>query len=403
MKKTGEEAVQGALNGIRVLDSSQMFAGPLCGMRLGDLGADVLKIEPPGNGEWNRWHSMADAHMAGITTTFLSLNRNKRSVALNLKNPTGLEAFYGLVKTADVFLENFRVGTADRIGIGYEHLSSINPRLVYCSISGYGREGPGSQRPGQDLLLQAFSGSMWAVGSKSDPPTSGALWAADAMTGISAAVGILAALIARERTGKGQRIEVSMLETVMDCQVQELFTYLNLGIQPVRTGERSAHAWIPAPYDAFQTADGWITLAMPSLPNLGECLGSDRLKEFTEWSDGITHRDEVHAIVRSITPSKTTQEWLDLLLAHKIWAGPVNTYKEMLEDPQVAANDMVVEYEHPTAGRVRTPNVPIRLSETPSSIRRPPPLLGQHTEEVLTELPGYDDARLRAMRDQGAI
>src|ERR1700737_2010587 len=286
----------GPLNGLRILDGSQMLAGPLCGMRLGDLGADVLKIEPPGQGEWTRSHGFANAEVDGETTAFLALNRNKRSVTINLKHADGLEAFYGLVKESDVFLQNYRVGTADRIGVGYEQLREINPRIVYCSISGYGEQGPYRLRPGQDLVVQGYSGSMWSVGSAQDPPLPGALWAIDTMTGYQAAIGILAALRARESTGKGQKVDVSMLAVVMDCQIQEPTTHLNLGILPTRTEGRFAHAWVTAPYGAYRTKDGYITLAQAPLHILGEALDNDRLREMTAGSEGMDHREEVYQI-----------------------------------------------------------------------------------------------------------
>ena len=232
----------GALDGIRVLDGSQMLAGPICAMRLGDLGADVLKIEPP-SGEHNRSHGFGAVRVGGETPTFLGLNRNKRSVTIDLKSAAGLAVFLELARAADVFLQNYRVGTAERLGIGWQQLHAVNQRLVYAQISGYGEEGPLRDRPGQDLLVQAMSGSMWSVGAKGDPPKPGALWAADTLTGYQVAIGILAALRARERDGEGQKVSVSMLGVIMDCQVQELTTYLNGGTTFPRTERPSAHAW----------------------------------------------------------------------------------------------------------------------------------------------------------------
>jgi crotonobetainyl-CoA:carnitine CoA-transferase CaiB-like acyl-CoA transferase len=393
----------GPLNGLRVLDGSQMLAGPMCGMRLGDLGADVLKVEPPGQGEWARTHGFANAEVDGETTAFLALNRNKRSVTINLKHPDGLEAFYGLVKESDVFLQNYRVGTADRIGVGYEQLREINPRIVYCSISGYGEDGPYRQRPGQDLVVQGYSGSMWSVGSSEDPPLPGALWAIDTMTGYQATIGILAALRARESTGKGQKVDVSMLAVVMDCQIQELTTHLNLGILPTRTEGRFAHAWVTAPYGAYRTKDGYITLAQAPLHILGEALDNDRLREMTAWSDGMDHRDEVYQIVSEIMPRRTTAEWLEILDRYKLWAGPVYTYADLASDPHVNETAMLTSVNHPTIGALRMPSVPLRLSDTPAEIRLPPPLLGEQTDSVLQEILGYDNERLQQLRAAGAI
>ena len=393
----------GALAGLRVLDATQMLAGPLCAMRLGDLGADVLKIEPPGTGEWTRTHGFANAEIKGETTAFLGLNRNKRSVALNLKQPEGLEAFYDLVRVSDIFIQNYRVGTAERLGVGYDRLRAVNPRLIYCSISGYGERGPYAGRPGQDLVVQGYSGSMWSVGSKPSPPLPGALWAIDAMTAYQAGIGILAALWARQRTGSGQKVEVNMLSVVMDCQAQELTTHLNLGIVPERTDSPFAHAWVTAPYGAYRTRDGWLVIGQSPLHILGEALESDRLREMTAWSDGIDHRDEVYEIVSAIMPRKTTSDWLEIFDRHKLWSGPVYDYHDLVNDPHVVETEMVTSVEHPTIGTLRLPNVPLHLSATPAAITLPPPLLGEHTASVLRELLNYDDDRLAALHAAGAM
>ncbi len=393
----------GALTGLRVLDLSQMLAGPLCGMRLGDLGAEVLKIEPPGQGEWTRTHSFANASLEGETTAVLGLNRNKRSVTVNLKHAEGLKTFYELVRESDIFVQNFRVGTAERLGVSYEQLREINPRIIYCSISGYGEYGPYSGRPGQDLVVQGYSGSMWSVGSKSDPPLPGALWAIDAMTAYQAAIGILAALWARERTGSGQKVTVNMLAVAMDCQVQELTTHLNLDILPERSAAPFAHAWVTAPYGVYHTADGYLTLAQVPLYLLGEALDNDRLRGMCAWEDGITYRDEVYSIISEILLERTTAEWLAIFDQHKIWAGPVYTYADLATDPHVIETGMIAEVAHPTIGTLRMPNIPLALSETPATIRLAPPLLGEHTDEVLRELLGYSDARLAELHAHGAI
>lgn len=394
---------KGALAGIRVLDMTQMLAGPICGMRLGDLGAEVIKIEPPGTGEFNRTHTLDGAYKNGHATTFLALNRNKRSVAINLKHPDGLAAFNALVPTADVLIQNFRPGVTDRLGIGYDHLAQLNPRLVYCSISGYGLEGPYRHRPGQDLVVQGYSGSMWAVGKAGDPPAPGALWSADTMTGFQAAIGILSALIARGRTDRGQHIDVDMLSVVMDSQLQELVTFLNTGSEPVRTAESGAHAHIGAPYGVYETADSWITLAMCPPHVLAKAIDVAELEVFTDYDDGVRHRDEIYRLVRPAMRARTTAEWLPILDEHGIWAGPVYTHAELAADPHVVATRMIVAVDHPEAGPVRTPKPPLRLSDTPAAIRTAAPLLGAHTSEILGELPGFDALRLADMAASGAI
>jgi crotonobetainyl-CoA:carnitine CoA-transferase CaiB-like acyl-CoA transferase len=393
----------GALAGIRVLDASQMLAGPIACMRMADLGADVIKVEPPGTGEWTRTHGMANAYLAGETTAFLGINRNKRSLTLNLKSQTGRDLLYEMVRQSDVFVQNYRVGTAARLGVSYEDLHAINPRLIYCSITGYGEDGPGASRPGQDLVVQAMSGSMWSVGAAGEPPQAGALWAADVMTGYQAVIGILAALHSRATSGRGQRVSVDMLSTVMDCQVQELTTYLNLGIQPERSAEPLAHAFIPAPYGAYPTKDGWIVLAMAPVDKLGEVLGDDFLSGLREWDDGYVHRDEIYRRVRVATPTRTSADWIDAFDAVNVWAGEVYDYERLCADPQVVARGLITSVEHPTIGTLRLTNVPLEMSGTPASVRTAPPLLGQHTDEILGDLAGLGTERLAQLHTEGTI
>jgi len=403
METPNGNADGGALAGVRVLDMTQMLAGPICGMRLGDLGADVLKIEPPGTGEFNRTHSLAGAYKNGHATTFLALNRNKRSVAINLKHADGQAAFTALVATADVLIQNFRPGVTERLGIGYDAMAAIHPGLVYCSISGYGQDGPYKHRPGQDLVVQGYSGSMFSVGKASDPPAPGALWAADTMTGYQAAIGILGALVARGRTGRGQRVDVDMISVVMDAQLQELVTFLNTGIEAERSEESGAHAHIGAPYGVYETADSWITLAMCPAVALAEAIDVPALARFTDYDDGVHHRDEIYRLVRPAMRARTTADWLPILDAAGVWAGPVYDHAALAADPHVIATGMITEVEHPVAGTVRTPAPPLKLSDTPVEIRRAAPLLGEHTAEVLGELPGYDRERIAELAASGAI
>ena len=393
---------QRPLEGIRVVDLSQMLAGPICAMRLGDLGADVIKVEPPGIGEWTRTHPFANARSGGESTALLGLNRNKRSAALNLKDPSALEVLHELISSADVVLQNFRVGTAERLGIGFDQISARHPSIVYCQISGYGEDGPYRDRPGQDLLVQGVSGSMWSVGSKSDPPLPGALWAADAMTGYQAAIGILAALRERDTTGLGQKVSVDMWSVIMDCQTQEFTTYLNCGIQPERSEEQFAHAWSNPPYGTFKTLDSYIVLAQLPIGELGEAVDDDRLRAITSWTEAEDRRDEIRRILLEIMPTRTTDEWLTILHEAKLWAGPVYTYEDVANDPHVQARGMISTVSHPTVGDLRLPAVPIRFSRSTADIRLAPPLLGQHTTEILTEL-GIAADVVDGLRDRGSI
>ncbi|HXM52965.1 MAG TPA: CaiB/BaiF CoA-transferase family protein [Candidatus Binatus sp.] len=401
--RPGQAGAAGALGGITVLDCTQMLAGPLAGLRLGDLGADVLKIEAPGSGEFNRTHGFEDIRATGEMTTFLALNRNKRSVVINLKTADGLAVMHDLVRQADVLIQNFRVGTADRIGIGYDQLHEINAGLIYCAITGYGSKGPYRNRAGQDLILQGYSGSMWSVGKLGDPPLPSALWAADVMSGYQAVVGVLAALHARDTTHSGQYVEVDMLSSVLDAQLQELVTYLNSGRQPTRMKEASAHALIPAPYGVYETSDGWLTMAMCHLPDLGEALDDDWLRTLNRYNDGALHRDEIYARIRPRFAERTTAAWLEILERCGVWAGPVYDYAQLEEDPHVVATGMFTEQPQGDGLTVRTLRPPLAMSETPLTIRRGAPPLGAHTAEVLTEKLGYDANRINQLIAGGAV
>ena len=393
---------EGALSGLRVLDVTQMLAGPLAGTRLGDLGADVIKVEPPG-GEFNRTHGFEDITVGGDMSTFLAVNRNKRSLCVDLKSDGGRRAFQDAVRHSDVVIQNFRRSTAERLGLDHPTLAAINPRIIVCSISGYGDEGPYRLRPGQDLVLQGYSGSMFAVGKEGDPPAPSALWAADAMSGYQAVIGILAAVEARHRTGRGQLVEIDMLTCVLDCQLQELVTYLNTGWKPRRTAETSAHGAIPAPYGVYRTSDGWLTLAMCPLPALGDALDDDWLRSLAAYNDGHEHRDEIY---RRLTPAfldRRTDEWIALLDRHGVWCGPVYDYDDLAADAHVKATGTFVEQPHPDLGTVRTLRPPIRLSDTPTAITLGAPRLGADTAAVLVDVAGYDDAQVADLVDVGAV
>lgn len=392
----------GALADIRVIDATQMLAGPMAGTRLGDLGADVIKVEPPEHGEFNRTHGFGDSRANGEMTTFLAMNRNKRSLAVNLKHSDGLAALHLLAKNADVFIQNFRRGTAERIGIGYEDLKAINPGIIYCSISGYGSTGPHRDRPGQDLIMQGYSGSMFSVGKIGDPPAASALWAADVMTGYQAAIAILAAINHRRHTGHGQLIEIDMLSVTLDCQLQEIVSYLNAGFVPARTHQHSAHGAIPAPYGSYKTRDGWLNLAMSPLHALGEVLNNDWLRTLVNYNDGHRLRDKIYAEIRDAFVSKTTAEWLELCDKHGVWAGPVYDFEALENDPHIIEENYFVEQPQRVGGSARTVRVPIKMSETPPQIRLGAPGLGEHSVEILDSL-GYTPDQVATMVASGAV
>ena len=395
--------MDGALSGVRVIDATQMLAGPIAGTRLGDLGADVIKIEPPVLGEFNRTRGFEDQMSNGEMTTFLAVNRNKRSLPIDLKSDLGRNTIYDLVRESDVFLQNFRHGTAERLGIGYEQLRQINPRLVYCSISGYGSSGPYKDRPGQDLVVQGYSGSLFSVGALGDDPTPSALWGADVMTGYQAVIGILAALHARDRLGQGQHVEIDMLAVVMDCQLQEMVTFLNSGRMPRRTEERSAHGSIPAPYGIYKTKDAWLTLAMVPLNILGEVLDDGWLRTLTHYNDGHKYRDEVYRRLHHRFLEKTTAEWIEICDRAGAWSGPVLDYEGLVRDPHIVAKNYIVEQPQLRGRVAKTVRPPLVMSETPPKIYRGAPALGEHSREVLKEVLGYEDEQIDELIRAGAI
>lgn len=391
----------GILSGIRVLDCSIAMAGPFAAQRLGDLGADVVKVEPV-TGEWQRHVSAGGARGNKVNVSFLSLNRNKRSLAVDLKSADGKAILLDLVKTADVFLQNYRPGVAKRLGVDYETLSAINPRLVYVSMSGYGETGPYVNRPGQDLLLQAMSGAMLSAGRAGEAPLAAGQYLVDAITAYTAFEGALAALFHRERTGEGQKVEVNMLDAIATIQMQELSVFTVGGKEQKRSAEPHAHVYIRAPYGAFATSDGYIVVAFPPLAKLGAIIGEDSFLAMDDEVDSWSRRDEIFARTRERLKERSSAEWLALFAEADIWAGPVYGYKELVEDPQALHNGTFVEYEHPTEGRVKTPGFPIHFSKTPSTVERGAPLAGEHTREVLVEA-GYDDEAIDRLAAAGAI
>lgn len=391
----------GVLSGIRVLDCSIAMAGPFAAQRLGDLGADVVKVEPV-TGEWQRHVAAGGARGNRVNVSFLSLNRNKRSLAVDLKSEEGKKVLLDLVKTADVFLQNYRPGVAKRLGVDYETLSRINPKLVYISMSGYGESGPYVNRPGQDLILQAMSGAMLSAGRTGEAPTPAGQYLVDAVTAYTAFEGALAALFHRERTGEGQLVEVNMLDAITTIQMQELSVFTVGGKKQERSAEPHAHVFIRSPYGAFATSDGYIVLSFPSLRKLGEIIGEDSFLDMDDEVDSWTRRDEIFAKTRDKLTAKTSAEWLKLFEEAGIWAGPVYGYADLVSDPQIAHNGTFVEYKHPTEGLVKTPGFPIKFSKTPSKVERGAPLAGQHTREVLQEA-GYDAATIDRLEKAGVI
>ncbi|NEY91831.1 CoA transferase [Rhodobacteraceae bacterium KMS-5] len=377
------------------------MAGPFAAQRLGDLGADVVKVEPT-SGEWQRHMPAGGAQGNQINVSFLSLNRNKRSLAVDLKSDAGRAVVHRLSAEADVFIQNYRPGVAKRLGVDYETLVALNPRLIYVSMSGYGESGPYMLRPGQDLLLQAMSGAMLSAGRDGEPPMAAGQYLVDAVTAYSAFEGVLAALLHRERTGEGQKVEVNMLDAITTIQMQELSVFTVGGKPQTRSKEPHAHVYIRSPYGTFATSDGFVALAMPDLDTLARVLDEPRLSGLDAATAGWDQRDLLFGLVRGALPARTTAEWMAAFNANGIWAAPVYGYAELVADPQIAHNGTFVEYDHPTEGRVKTPGFPIRFSRTPSEVVRGAPLVGEHSREILTEA-GYSVGEIESLVSAGAI
>ena len=387
----------GALDGIRILDVSQGAAGPVCAMLLGDLGADVIKVEPPG-GEWGR--GLGPPFVDGVAAAFLGINRNKRSVVLDLKQPAGTEVVTRLADRSDVVLESFRPGVADRLGIGYEALAARNPLLVYAAVSAFGQEGPWRSRPGVDGVVQAMSGLMSVTGSEEGPPAKVGVPAADMVGGFCAAQAILAALYARERTGRGQRADVSLLDGLLAFQVVPLSMYLASGEMPARLGSAAPYA---APNEAFPTRDGAVMVAAYTperWARLCEVLDRPELAtdlRFDTNEKRVRGRTQLREVLDPLFGTRTTAEWVSLLDEADILNGPLLSYPELLDEEQLAAGGSLLSMEYPTAGRVRTVGSPVRLSETPVAPRRPAPhAAGEHTREVLQEA-GFESAEIEEL------
>ena len=389
------------LSGYRVLDLSIAMAGPLATMRLGDLGADVVKIEPVA-GEWQRHVSAGGAAGNEVNASFLSLNRNKRSLAIDLKSADGRAVLQELVRTADVFLQNYRPGVAERLGVDYAAISAIRPDIVYASISGYGESGPYVDRPGQDLLLQAMGGALYSAGRQDEPPQAGPYFLADAISAYSAFEGVLAALLHRERTGQGQLVQVNMLDALIAMQMQELSVRTVGGVRQRRGAEIHSHTYIRAPYGIYPTSDGYVALAFADLSVLADVFGDAELGRWDAERDGFTHKDDISRLVAAHLLGNTTGHWMEVLGHRGVWVGPVNSYDDLLDDPQVQHNGSFVTYDHPSEGSVTTPGFAFRMSETPPAVDRPAPTTGQHTLEVLGDL-GLPPERIADLVAAGVV
>jgi crotonobetainyl-CoA:carnitine CoA-transferase CaiB-like acyl-CoA transferase len=391
------------LAGYRVLELAHLVAGPLCGLYLADMGADVIKIEAPGAGDASR--TAYGTQYDGESAVFITVNRNKRSVAIDLARPEGRAAFERLVASADVVVEAYRGGVAERLGIDWARLAPINPRLVYCSLSAFGPDGPWRDKPGVDMLVQAMGGLMAVMGEPDGPPVLCGAPVLDTIGALMAGQGVVTALLHRERTGEGQRLDVSLLNGTLLAHAARLSIFLATGEEPGRWG--SGHPYI-VPFQAFQASDGWVYVAVwvdrlwaPFCEAIGEpALAVD--PRYATRADRLDRRAELGERLAKIFAGGTVAQWMARLEAHDVLCAPVNRYADLPNDAQVRATGMLVEQDHPRAGRFRTLDTPIRFSRTPGTIRTPAPALGEHTEAVLTEA-GLTPAEISSLRGAGVI
>lgn len=374
------------LEGILVLDFCQYLAGPSAALRLADLGARVIKIERPKVGDGSRHLVLEGCVADGDGLNFHTINRNKESIALNTKDPEGLTMAKRLIAQADVLIESFRPGVMDKMGLGYEAVRELNPRLVYASISGYGATSPWVAKPGQDLLVQSLSGLAWLNGNADQPPMPFALSLADSYTGVHAAEGILSCLIRRETTGKGGHVEVSLLASVLDLQFEVITTYLNDGHKaPQRSEFNNAHAYLSAPYGIYETSDGYIALAMGSVVTLGELLGSDEVASYTNQEEWFTKRDEIKRAIQKALLEGTTAHWLEVLEAHDYWCSDVYTWEKLMASDAFKALDFIQDVSRVEGEHVFTTRCPITFAGEDFGPSKSAPRLGEDTERIIRE------------------
>ncbi|WP_262910782.1 CaiB/BaiF CoA transferase family protein [Wocania arenilitoris] len=374
------------LEGITVLEFSQFMAGPSAGLKLADLGARVIKIERPVQGEGCRQIALKNLFLDGSSLVFHTVNRDKESYAANLKDLEDLERVKKLIAQADVMTHNFRPGVMEKIGLDYDTAKHINPKLIYATVTGYGTTGPWAKKPGQDLLIQCMSGLANLTGNKEDNPTPVGVAVSDLITGTHLVQGIIASLIRKEKTGKGALVEVSLLESTLDFQFEVITTYLNDGNkQPVRAKQGSAHAYLGAPYGIYKTKDGYLSLAMGDLSKLGQVLQCEPLAEYSNSESWFTERDVIMDILRSFLVKETTSHWLEILEQEGIWCSDVYDYKTLLNHDAYKVLQWDQKLSLLSGEEVHTTRCPIRINDKRIFASKPAPRVGQHTEDIIKE------------------
>ncbi|MDB5907375.1 MAG: acyl-CoA transferase/carnitine dehydratase [Massilia sp.] len=393
----------GPLAGMRVLELAQIMAGPTCGMMLADMGADVVKIEKlPGGDDARGYH---EPRVNGVSAPFMILNRNKRGIALNLKHEQGRDILLRMVREVDVLTENYRRGTLEKLGLGYDTLSKVNPGLIYCAVSGYGRDGPMGDKPGFDLIAQGFSGLMSITGEPGRPPAKTGNSIADINAGILSVAGILAAYVHKLKTGEGQVVDTSLMEAAVQQTYWQAAIYFATGESPGPTG--SAHL-LAAPYQAFRASDGWVNIGGANQGNwerIATALGHPEWlndPRYATNSARMANLDVLTEAINAVVSTRGKAHWIEVFDAAGVPAGPVHTIGEALSHPQTLARGMVVELDHPQAGPTKALGCPLHFSQTPTRIDRPAPMLGEHSRELLREY-GYTDAEIDGFVTAGVI
>lgn len=394
----------GALDGVKILGFTHFAQGPFALQMLGDLGAEVINIERQGSGDFNRHFQQLD-NLGGEGVFFLAMNRNKRSMSLNLKAPESREIVEKLIAQSDVIMTNYRAGALDRLGFGFEQARKINPRIVFCEALGYGSSGPYASLPGQDLLAQALSGLTTMIGpDENGRPVAGGIYEVDVYGSLMLVIGMLSALYYAKQTGIGQKVSVDLLSSGVHMQSQELAYFLNSGKVPQRAHNHSGHVLQASPYGVYKTGDGWMVLSTNAGDNpamLGELIGSDEVVPLmTDNEAKMVNRDQLHTIIENRLVLHPAAYWIEKFRAVGIWCAKVNSYEDLPKDPQIIHNGIIKEIDHPVAGKFKPIGTPIEFSETPPTIRRTPPALGEHNDEILQEL-GFCDADIERFRLAG--
>ena len=389
------------LAGVRVVSFTQFLLGPSGVQFLADLGADVVKVEPPGGRLWERNWSGADLFKNGVSVFFLLAHRNQRSLTLDLKHPEARAVAQRLVERSDVLVQNFRPGVMARHGLDWQATKALNSRLIYVSASGYGESSPYRDRPGQDLLMQGVSGLASISGRADHPPTAVGTAVIDQHGATLLALGVLGALLERQRTGQGMHVEVSMLRAALDLQIESATYFLN-GAPLDKTNTPLASTFHPPPYGIYPTRDGYLILSMSPLGQLAEALDLPALRELAKPGWNLDSREAVARMLEPVIRTRTTAAWIERLVPKGVWAAAVNDYADTFADPAVQAADAVEEIQHPVAGSVKLLRFPLEFSAGRASVRRLPPACGEHADEILTEL-GYDTAAIARLRKDGAV